>query len=98
VQLARSCKIAKPPGRATGPQAKKKEKKMAFHYTNLGLFGEELKKYTDIDGFIPEAGDEWENFYWDAMIEWDDDSWEDFVAEAVEATLLANNSLDDWRS
>ena len=31
---------------------------MAFHLTNLGKFGEQLRQHADALGFVPEEGDE----------------------------------------
>lgn len=34
-----------------------------YHKTNLGRFGESLP--CDIDGYVPEAGDDWRDMNWD---------------------------------
>ncbi len=50
-----------------------------------------------LNGFVPEAGDSHEDMEWDAMTDWDDNSWDDFVAEAVAATKAAQKELSAWQ-
>ena len=68
---------------------------MAFHKSNLGLFGESLP--CDIRGYVPEGGDDWQNFTWDGMTDWDSESWEEFVESAVNATEAAESALAEWQ-
>lgn len=70
---------------------------MSFHYTNFGSFGENLKHFADLRGFVPEEGDSHEDMEWDAMTEWDDDSWDEHVADAVAATEAAQKAVNEWR-
>lgn len=70
---------------------------MSFHFSNFGAFANELQAYADLDGFVPEAGDDWAELRWDAAIEWDDDAWQEHVCGAVRATVRAEKSLDAWR-
>ena len=79
-----------------------------FHKGNFGSFGTKLP--SDINGFVPEAGDSPEdfNFGHDEFVE-DFDSqgdgydgyaaerWAEFVNEAVEATTDAEAALAAWR-
>lgn len=71
---------------------------MSFHYSNFGSFGGKLKRFADLNGYVPQEGDSHENMTWDAMTEWDDDSWDSHVAEAVAATAAAEKELDAWRA
>jgi len=80
-----------------------------FHKSNLGRFGNGLP--ADLDGYVPEAGDDPADFSWDHD-EFEDDydeagngydgyaheRWSDFVAEAAELTRRAEEALDEWRS
>lgn len=74
-----------------------------FHYTNFGSYGEQLKKYADMDGYVPESGDELSQFTFasglfdDGDCEAIEDAWFDFVAEAVSATCDAEKALIAWR-
>lgn len=46
---------------------------MAFHYTNLGHYGQPLQAYADLDGYVPEPGDRLERFAYARG--WFDDEW-----------------------
>ena len=70
---------------------------MSFHVTMLGGFAGELQPYTDLDGYVPEAGDEWFSFRWPAGTCWDKDTWQEYVCGAVRATVRAEESLAAWR-
>jgi hypothetical protein len=70
---------------------------MSFHFSNLGMFSGELQAFADLDGYIPEAGDEWFDFQWPAGTCWDKDTWQEYVCGAVRATVRAEKSLAAWR-
>lgn len=65
---------------------------MAFHKTNLGKFGENLP--CDLQGYVPEEGDHYDDFHWEEGFSWDKKSWENFVAKAVSQTNQALAELD----
>ena len=69
---------------------------MSFHYTNYGSFAGELKKYADLRGYVPEYGDSADDFDWPHE-GFTADQWDDFVAEAVDATEKAEKALRRWR-
>ena len=60
---------------------------MAFHKTSLGRLGESLP--SDLNGYVPQEGDQPEDFTWDPRTEWTPSSWSLFVEGAVQATLHA---------
>src|SRR5690606_36318062 len=51
----------------------------------------------DIDGYVPEEGDDMDDFRWDAAVEWDEDAWDEHVARAVELTAAAEGAIAEWR-
>lgn len=79
-----------------------------FHKSNFGSFGESLP--CDLNGFVPQEGDDVEQFSFDHdefTQDFDrhgngyegaaDDAWEEFVARAVAATAEAEAALKAWR-
>lgn len=66
-----------------------------FHKSKLGSYGKSLP--CDIMGYVPELGDNYTDGAWDACHDWDDDSWQDFVADAVEDTESAHAELSKWQ-
>jgi hypothetical protein len=83
---------------------------MAFHKSNLGAFGESLP--SDMDGYMPEenddvwqfavdhgghrthddAGDLTEYGQW-----WEEEGFDEWLAEAVQATTQAVEALENWQ-
>ena len=83
---------------------------MAFHISNFGSCGEVLRKYADIDGYIPEDGDDPSilNYGHNEFTEDFDgdyegyegcaaDTWSTFLDEAVTATHKAVDTITAWR-
>ena len=70
---------------------------MSFHFSNFGAFANELQAFADLDGHVPEAGDEWFSFRWPAGTCWNKDTWQEHVCGAVRATVRAQRALDAWR-
>ncbi len=81
-----------------------------FHYTNFGSFGNDLKRLADMDGYVPEEGDNPEdfNFPHDHFLRDFDDNedgyegyamekWEAHTHKAIEATREASAALEAWR-
>lgn len=81
---------------------------MSFHKSNLGSFGEGLP--CDLNGRVPEAGDEPTDFTWDHdefKVDFDEhgngyegyaaERWSTFVTETAELTRRAEDALDEWR-
>lgn len=71
---------------------------MAYHVSNLGAYGTEAAQYADLNGYVPEAGDDWRDLQWDAAIEWSDEAWAEHVAGAVAATERAERDLAQWQT
>ena len=70
-----------------------------FHYSNFGKFGEDLKKYADLDGYVPECQDDIEEMDWPEG--WEDgldESEYEFVQEAIYETKCAVLNLWRWRN
>lgn len=72
---------------------------MGFHVTNFGAFSNNLSRFADINGFVPVAGDVYDDdFCYEEPNDFDDpDTWGEFVQEAVEATKTVNQKVDEWR-
>lgn len=67
-----------------------------FHKSNYGSAGESLP--SDIRGYVPEAGDDHADMVWDGMEEWTDETWADYMADAIAATAKADADLNAWRA
>jgi len=63
---------------------------MAFHVTNLGRFGEQLRPYADALGYVPERGDECPAGY-------SKEEWAERVEAAERATERAVAAVERWR-
>lgn len=73
---------------------------MAYHYTNYGLFGERLAFYSDLDGYVPEKGDQAELFDYpdlNELLATHGITWEEWVEEAEDARREAAIALSAWR-
>ncbi len=68
-----------------------------YHKTNLGRFASYVDQYADINGYVPQAGDHHSKMNYDAMTEWDADSWQEHVEAAVRATEKANQAAAEWQ-
>lgn len=64
-----------------------------FHHTNFGTFGESLRQFADVNGYVPEFGDSLDKMaYPNPPV-----NWESFIEQAVQATQAAKEGLDNWR-
>lgn len=76
-----------------------------FHYSNFGQFGEDLRRFADINGYVPQQGDAVDDLTYpkgwfddaDATPEEIEEEWQDFVQEAVAATKEAERAVEAWR-
>jgi hypothetical protein len=66
-----------------------------FHYSNFGSFSGELARFADLRGYVPQEGNRHESMEWDALTKWDDESWAEFVAAAVDATERATAQIEE---
>ena len=73
---------------------------MAFHFSKLGRFSHNIKRFADMNGLVPEAGAKREDFVYVTGYHGDftAESWEDFVNEAVAATKHATEASAKWQN
>lgn len=62
---------------------------MSYHHTNLGKYGTNLPR--DLDGYVPEAGDRWQDMRW-GHDGFDDQEWASFVEDAEAKTVAAERA------
>ena len=64
-----------------------------YHQTNLGKLSTYVRRYVDLDGYVPEPGDSVDEF------EWEDPphDWEEFVSKATHETARANLLASLWQ-
>lgn len=71
---------------------------MAFHYKHFGSFGNNIKKYADRQGFVPEAGDKLEDFNFIKPMKFsNNEQWEQFIEEAATVSSSSLGELNDWQ-
>jgi len=66
-----------------------------YHLSNLGRFAEQVRGFSDLNGYVPEVGDTPQQFVWDNGEPPYD--WDQYVASAVEATNEAEKQVQAWR-
>ena len=66
-----------------------------IHISNYGFFGEKLKPYADMNGYVPEAGDNPENGAW--CEKFTAGEWKKFLVESLSVRADASAALDEWR-
>lgn len=65
-----------------------------FHKSNLGMFAGLVDSFADLQGYVPQEGDGPEKFdYEETPLDW-----EEFVAQAEEATEEAEEEIREWRN
>lgn len=69
-----------------------------FHKNNFGSFSGELERFADMQGYIPEIDDDYSDMSYDGAIDWDEESWAEFVEDAVAATKRAQAALSEWQA
>ena len=65
---------------------------MAFHKVMLGDFGADLP--SDRRGYVPEKGDQWQDFDWPEDTVWTDESWAEYVQRSIALTKKARETED----
>jgi hypothetical protein len=65
-----------------------------YHKSNLGQFASVVERYADVDGYVPDAGDDWRAMRYDG--EFTDEGWAEHVAASVMATADANAGVAQW--
>jgi len=74
---------------------------MAFHFSKLGRFSHNVKRFADQNGLVPEAGDKREDFVYVTGYhenDFNDKSWQEFVNEAVTVTQHATEAHGKWQN
>ncbi len=69
-----------------------------FHYTKLDLFCDDIKKYADADGYVPEAEDIFQDFAYPDQQFKDLDHWTQHIHNSVVATQSAQQKLTAWQN
>ena len=69
-----------------------------FHYTKLDMFCNDVKRYADADGYVPEATDLNQDFSYPEKQFKDLKSWGKHIADSVHATRSAKQKLQAWRN
>lgn len=75
---------------------------MSFHIFDFGPVSGMLQEYADKDGFIPEAGERWQDFKWTnaqtkvfANKQNGERLWQEFLKKAIAATSKAIAALEE---
>lgn len=80
---------------------------MSFQMLNFGPVSASLQEYADLDGLVPELGDDWHSFHWCRRTtdlftnqEVGEQCWHDFLVKAIATTqqaAIALQALQEWR-
>lgn len=79
---------------------------MAIHITNFGKFETYVYEYADMDGYIPQEGDDWKEMNFDLsgedlsdpeVLEYYEEWWPEFVENATAAVDEALAALEEWQ-
>lgn len=68
-----------------------------FHHSVLGRYGEALRPWADVDGWVPESGDHPADFHWPAGCLWSAETWEDHVKDTCLQTETVMAHLRAWQ-
>lgn len=71
-----------------------------FHISTLGAFGHSLRRFADLEGYVPELGDSPNSFRWDRSVDWNQESWSEFLGKVDRQTrcVLQNRALWQYAS
>ena len=69
-----------------------------FHYTELDMFCNDVKKFADADGYVPEAEDLFQDFTYPEGQFKDLKKWTQHIKNSVHATHSAQQKLHAWRN
>jgi len=69
-----------------------------FHYTELDLFCNDVKKFADSDGYVPEAEDIVQDFSYPDKHFKNLKTWSQHISNSVHATRSAKQKLHAWRN
>ena len=68
-----------------------------YHYTKLDIFCDDVKKYADADGYVPEAEDVFQDFSYPEKQFKDLNRWTRHIQSSIHATHSAQQKLDAWQ-
>lgn len=75
---------------------------MAFHIFDLGPVSARVQRFADVDGYVPEPQDHWQEFHWSQReLRWFTDKqdgeshWQEFVQDSFTATSEAFEVLEN---
>ena len=68
-----------------------------YHYTKLDIFCDDVKKYADADGYVPEAEDIFQDFSYPEAQFKDLNNWTRHIQNSVHATHSAQQKLHAWQ-
>ncbi len=69
-----------------------------FHYTELDMFCNDVKRFADADGYVPEAEDICQDFSYPELQFENLSSWSNHIQNSVHATRTAQQKLAAWRN
>ncbi|MCN4143796.1 MAG: hypothetical protein LC437_01575 [Thiohalomonas sp.] len=68
-----------------------------YHYSKLDIFCDDVKKYADADGYLPEAEDFFQYFSYPEAQFKDLNNWTRHIQNSVHATHSAQQKLHAWQ-
>lgn len=69
-----------------------------FHYTELDMFCNDVKRFADADGYVPEAEDICQDFSYPEAQFRNLSSWSEHIQSSVHATRTAQQKLLAWKN
>ena len=69
-----------------------------FHYTELDMFCNDVKRFADADGYVPEAEDICQDFSYPDKQFRNLSTWSKHIQNSVQATRTAQQKLMAWKN
>lgn len=69
-----------------------------YHYTKLDIFCDDVKRYADADGYVPEEEDVFQDFSYPEEQFKDLNRWTSHIRNSVHATRSAQQKLLAWKN
>ena len=69
-----------------------------FHYTELDMFCNDVKRFADADGYVPEAEDICQDFSYPDDKFRNLSTWSEHIENSVQATRTAQQKLMAWKN
>jgi hypothetical protein len=70
---------------------------MAFHISNLGFAGSIVRRFADLEGYVPQFGDKPHQFRWCDNWTPEEEEWKGFVEQAEAAAQTAEVQIAKWQ-